>query len=377
MKRMLMIASVPSMIGQFNMNNIQILLDLGYEIDVACNWNDKSVWTENRIKKLEEKLTFFNVNCYQVDFSRDIFNFKNHIKAYKQLKKIFDNNGYMFFHTHTPIASAISRFVNKKRKVKCIYTAHGFHFYKGAPLTNWFIFYPLEKYLSRCTDILITINKEDYQIAKTKFKMKKIEYVPGIGIDLDYIENIQIDKYKLREKLNIPKDNKVIISVGELSKRKNHEVVIKALKDINNITYLICGQGNLDQYLKKLAIENNIDLHLLGFRSDRLELIKMSDIFVFPSLQEGLPVALMEAMACEIPCVASKIRGNTDLIEENINGLLFNPNNIDELVKCIDKIINNNGTILANSIKYNIQKGREVSLENISKMQKQIYEKIL
>ena len=169
MKKVLMLATVPSMIGQFNMNNIQILQELDYEVHVACDFKDRSVWTDERVEKFIVQLEEQNVKKIQVDFSRSPLKLWKHKKSYAQLKKLFEDNEYAFIHCHTPIASVICRLVSHKMKVKCIYTAHGFHFFKGAPLKNWVIYYPIEKFLSRWTDIIITINKEDYQRAKEKF----------------------------------------------------------------------------------------------------------------------------------------------------------------------------------------------------------------
>ena len=316
--KVLIVTTTPYMIRQFLMNDIIILQELGYEVDVATNFQSFNVIDEKSLLEFKSILNDKNITIHQIDFPRSIFSIKELIQSYMDIKKLLIKNNYKLMHTHTPIASVISRFVAKNiSNMKVIYTAHGFHFFKGAPIQNWIIFYPIEKWLSKYTDVLITINKEDFNRAKKKFKMKKIEYVPGVGINIDYIKNVNVNKEKLKKELNIPLKNKVIISVGELSKRKNHELVIKALKDINNVTYIICGQGNLKTHLNNLAKKNEVDLRLLGFRNDRIELIKMSDLFVFPSLQEGLPVALMEAICCEIKCIASKIRGNVDLLKSS------------------------------------------------------------
>ena len=172
--RVLMVASVPSMIGQFNMDNIQILLGMGYKVDVACDFSDMSVWPKAKVMSLKKQMEESGVLCLQVDFSRSPLSIKRHLNAYKKIVRLLKENDYEFIHTHTPIASAIARLAAKKTHTKVIYTAHGFHFYHGAPLKNWVLFYPIEKHLSRYTDILITINKEDYNRAKEKFKSSQI-----------------------------------------------------------------------------------------------------------------------------------------------------------------------------------------------------------
>lgn len=379
--RALMTATVPSMIGQFNMNNINILIELGYEVDVACNFNDYSVWSDEKITLLKNTLNELNVRMYQVDFERSMFKIGNHIKSYKQMKKLMNERQYDLVHTHTPISSLITRIAFKHSEIfnKCrmIYTAHGFHFFKGNNLLKNFLFRNIERYGAKYTDTLITINKEDYAAAK-KFKLKKngtIEYVPGVGIDIDKINSIQGNKEELCKELNIPSDSTLLLSVGELSKRKNHEVIIRSLSQLpNNVHYLICGQGQLENYLldvaKELKIENRF--HLLGYRTNIPQIMKSCDIYVFPSLQEGLPVALMEAMACGLPCIASRIRGNVDLITQGANSLLCNPNEYMDFVNAIKSM---DEEIKDKFSELNIIESKKYNVKQINKIMIKIYSK--
>lgn len=378
MKRMLMVASVPSMIGQFNMGNINILLSLGYHVDVACDWNDRSVWNDDKVEDLKNKLKQINVNIYQVDFSRNIIKINRHIKSCIQLINLIKKKKYNFIHCHSPIGGAISRLVCKKTNTKCIYTAHGFHFYKGAPIQNWILFYPIEKWLSKYTDILITINKEDYNRAKNSFKMKQLEYVAGIGIDLNKLKLKEFNRENYRKELGFTKENFIILSVGELNKNKNHEVVIRAIAELdNNIHYLIAGQGILEDYLINLSKELKVDerVHLLGFRNDIAELNYSADLFILPSLREGLNVSLMEAMACHLPCIASNIRGNNDLIKDTIGGYLVNTNDIVQLRQCINFITSNNENKKIFG-KYNKTKVLDFSKEKVVEEIINIYSKV-
>ena len=345
MKKMLMVATVPSMIGQFNMNNISILLDLGYEVHVACNWNDRSVWTQEKVDNLKNKLNDLKVKFYQIDFSRSIFDLKNHFESYKQILELTNKNKYNFIHCHTPIASVITRLVCKKSRIKCIYTAHGFHFYKGAPLINWMIFYPIEKYLSKYTDILITINKEDFTLAKSKFCASKVYKVPGVGIDTKKYIECNVDKDSYRKKLGINISDFVIISVGELSERKNHSTIIKAISklDNSNIKYLIAGIGNkkkdLEDLICKLHLEEKV--FLLGFRSDIPELCHCSDIYAFPSKREGLGLAAIEGMASGLPLLSSNINGINDYSINGKTGFSYPPEDYIGFSKGIEYFFKN------------------------------------
>lgn len=269
------------------------------------------------------------------------------VKAYKMLREIIEKEQFDLIYCHTPVGSMLARLAGisaRKRGTKVIYMAHGFHFYNGAPLLNWMIYYPAEKFLSRFTDGLITINQEDYRRAQ-KFHAGKTILIPGVGIDLDKFQKKEPTRQEIRNKLGIPESKIILMSVGELTKRKNHMVMIEALARLKeyDILYVICGDGPLKAQLRAKAEELGVRdrLKLLGFRKDIAELHKMADIFVFPSLQEGLPVALMEAMASGLPIVASKIRGNEDLISNNQGGYLVSPTDSEQVAKAIEKMIQN------------------------------------
>ena len=269
------------------------------------------------------------------------------VKAYKMLREIIEKEQFDLIYCHTPVGAMLARLAGisaRKKGTKVIYMAHGFHFYNGAPLLNWMLYYPVEKFLSRFTDGLITINQEDYRRAQ-KFHAGKTVLIPGVGIDLDKFQKKEPTRQEIRNKLGIPEGKIILMSVGELTKRKNHMVVVEALAWLKeyDILYVICGDGPLKARLRAKAEELGVRerLKLLGFRKDIAELHKAADIFVFPSLQEGLPVAVMEAMASGLPIVASKIRGNEDLISNNQGGYLINPKDSEQIAKAIEKMIQN------------------------------------
>lgn len=323
-------------------------------------------------------------NCdvhYNIPFERLPFNISN-FKAYNQLKKIIKENEYDIIHCNTPVASILTRLAAikaRKKGCKVIYTAHGFHFYKGASILNWFIYYPIEKICSYFTDAIVTINNEDYKLAKTKMKSNRIYYVPGVGINIKKFSSIKIDILNKRKELGIPQDAFVLLSVGELSKRKNHEIIIKALSKLNkDVHYCIVGRGKLEKYLKNLSRELSVDknVHLLGFRSDINELCAMADVFCFPSKQEGLPVALMESMATGMPIICSEIRGNVDLIEDTIGGYLCNPNSIEEFIEAINKL-KNNETLQEKMIENNKMMVAKFDIKIVKEKMSYIYREVL
>lgn len=380
MKKMLMLASVASMIDQFNIPNIELLQEMGYEVHVACNFEKGSTCTPEKVKALQNRLDDMGVRYFQIDFSRNILKVNEILTAYKQVKQLLEKEKYTFIHCHSPIGGAVGRLAAHRTHTKVIYTAHGFHFYKGAPLLNWLIYYPIEKWLSRYTDVLITINKEDYQRAKQKFHAKETKYIPGVGIDVERIQAVQVDRDAKRRELGIEPDDFLLLSVGELNKNKNHEVVIRALAELNNkkVKYAICGKGDLKEHLEELAEKLGVkdQLFLLGFRTDVIEICKSADVFVFPSKREGLSVALMEAMACGLPCVVSKIRGNVDLVEKGVNGFVFENKKDKEIEESIHQAIENN--TIRHSMKLENEKKMMVyDVKIVREDIKKIYEKTI
>lgn len=334
-KKALIVTTVASTIDQFCMNDISILLD-DYDVQVAANFRIGNNTSIERVNEFKDELLSKNIRVNDLDFDRNPLNWNN-IISFRKLKRILLDNEFDLIHCHTPIAAMFTRVAAKKwRKngTQVIYTAHGFHFYKGAPFINWLVYYTIEKYLARFTDTLITINREDYERAKCKLKAKNVEYIPGVGINLDTFNMTKIVRATKHSELGLPENAFIVLSVGELNKNKNHEVIIRAIEKINNpnIHYIVCGKGQLGEYLKNLSIELGVErqVHLLGFRKDIPEIFKISDVFAFPSIREGLSVALMESMANGLPVLCSKIRGNVDLIEEGKGGYLIDCKNVND-----------------------------------------------
>lgn len=377
-KKALMNASVASMIYKFNMNNIDILEELGYQVDIACNFGKENPISQEQIDDFRSILKKKNIKVYETSCPRSIFAVGRMVKAYKQLKKIACEGNYDLVHTQSPIGGVVCRLAFRKfreKGTKVIYQAHGFHFFKGAPLFNWLIFYPIEKFCSRFTDVLITINKEDYKIAKTKFHAKRVEYVPGVGIDLSRFRITNLDKRKKRKELNIPDGKTWVLCVGELIERKNHRNLIKAVAQIEGMVLTIAGKGRLLEKLQNLVAKLHVEdrVRFLGYRNDISELCEAADVFAFPSYQEGLPVALMEAMAIGMPVVCSNVRGNVDLIDNGKGGYLFDPDSVEEMVDSLNKITRDN---LETYGKYNKEKIVQFGLTEVTEKNKELYSSI-
>jgi len=312
----------------------------GHEFTIASNMDaaDKELYAAD--------CETYGIRAVHIDFARRPWSSRN-LRALKQLICLMRSEQFDVIHCNTPVGGLIGRIcAHYVRRLCVIYQAHGFHFWEGAPLKNWMLYYPVEWFLSLWTDILITINQGDYALAQRKFRKPKLKYVHGVGVDLKRFKaenKAGTSINSIRDALGISSDDVLLLSVGELNRNKNHEVVIRALARCSyaNVHYAIAGTGELKEYLQTLATDLGISqrVHFLGFCSDMPNVYKATDVFVFPSKREGLPSVVMEAMASSLPCIVSRIRGNVDLIADNEGGYLFDPNNPKELADCIEKAI--------------------------------------
>lgn len=367
-KRVLFVATVvKTHIMQFHIPYLKMFKEMGYETVVAAR-NDYENPEDCRIPYCDHYV--------DIPFQREPLCYEN-LRCYKKLKSIMDEGGFSVIHCHTPVGGVVGRLAARKARKKgtrIIYTAHGFHFYKGAPVKNWLLYYLAEKFCSYFTDVLITINKEDFALAQRKMKAKCVEYVPGVGVDLEKFSKSTFDKAAKRRQLGIPEDAILLLSVGELIPRKNHETSIRAIADVNAY-YIIAGDGELRQQLQKLIDELGVGdrVKLLGYRNDVDDLYRASDVFVFPSFQEGLPVAVMEAMASGLPCVASHIRGNTDLLEDTEREFLCEPDNIMEYSEKL-KILLQNDQLREKIGQDNMNTARKFGMEAVGNKMRNIYD---
>lgn len=367
-KKVLFTATVDSHILHFHIPYLKLFKEKGYEVHVATNGNEEIPYCDKK---------------HVISFERSPLKLNN-LKAIGQLRKIINEEKFDIIHCHTPMGSVVTRLAAKKARKKgtrVIYTAHGFHFYKGAPKLNWFLFYPVEKYLSKYTDTLITINKEDYDLAKRKFKKcNDIKYVPGVGIDEKKFDFRMSKKERddLRKSLGLKSDDFVMIYPAELSNRKRQVWLINSLKNLlknnSNIHLLLPGKDSLeeecDKLIKELSLEKQV--HILGYRKDIPKLLMISDISVSSAKQEGLPVNIMEAMYLGLPIVASDCRGNRDLVKNNKNGYIIDLNDNESFSKRIEELYKNKE-------KYKTFKEcskkevKQYMLENILESMKKIY----
>lgn len=358
-KKVLFTATVDSHILHFHIPYLKMFKENGYEVHVATNGNEDIQYCDKK---------------HFISFERSPFKIGN-LKAILQLKKIIDNEKFDIIHCHTPMGSVVTRLAARsarKNRTRLIYTAHGFHFYQGAPILNWLLFYPIEKILSYITDDLITINNEDYELAKKKFHAKHTHYIPGVGVDpqkFDFTMTAD-ERHNIRSEFSIKDNDMILIYVAELIKRKNQSMAIYAVKELvkenKNIKLLLVGKdsyhGKYQQLVNELGINENVIF--TGYRKDIPKLMKISDIAISTALQEGLPVNLMEAGLCGLPIVATNCRGNRDVLNYDKKENLVEINDVVDMTKKLKKVISGQYTVL-NMDKY--------KLENIVKEMKFIY----
>lgn len=371
MKKVLFSATVDSHILNFHIPYLKWFKEQGYEVHVASSGNSN--------------IPFVDIK-YNVPFERSPFKLVN-LKVYRQLKDIIDDNNYKLIHCHTPMGSVLTRLAAKKARkkgTKVIYTAHGFHFFKGAPLINWLLYYPVEKWLSKYTDCLITINDEDYECAKrNKFKAGSIKKINGVGIDLNKFKPQNLEKKKeLRKQYGFSDTDFILIYVAEMSYRKHQDLLINVVNilktKIPNLKLLLVGTGSfIDKYKKQtknLGLEQYI--YFLGYRKDIPNLMTIADVGVSSSRQEGLPVNVMEAMATGLPLVVTDCRGNRDLVRNDENGYIVGIDNLEEFAEKILKLYSSKELRKIFGRK-SLELIKQYSLENIMLEVDQIYRSFL
>ena len=370
MKKALIVTALAGFVRSFLMNDIKTLQEMGYDVTVVANKDHAGV--ENIEQYFaDKKIKFINVGFS----SYKPISFKT-LKSYFAIKKIVKKEKYDLIHVHTPIVGIITRFAarkTRKKGTKVIYTTHGFYFHSKSSKKSWKLYYNAEKMASKWSDLIITINKEDYQNAKS-FNTCQVEYIPGVGVNLDRFKDIDVNVDDYKKQLDIPLNQKVVLTIGELSHRKNHLAVLEALKLINhsNITYLICGiQMNSDgteSLLKEKAKEYGIDMRLLGLRKDIPQICKCADLGVIPSLREGLGLAGIEMIASGLPVIGSNVQGIRDYIKDE-NGTLVDIDNFQELADAILENLKNKKSSPSSVDAF--------SLENSITNQREIYISIL
>jgi len=369
--KILYITTISDTVNSFLIPHIKQLISQGHEVGVAFQI----------VEEIHPKLKGLPCKIHEIPFQRTPFH-RDNIEAIQEIRRLVENEQYQVVHVHTPVASFITRFaLRKNQNVKVIYTAHGFHFYKGAPIINWLLYYPMERIASKWTDVLIIINEEDFQHAQ-KFKLRQnqsLYLLNGVGINLQqFYPKSTLEKKQLREKYGFSGEDFLLIYVAEISQRKNQHFLIHILhklkEQIPTIKLLLAGDGKEIEKIKKLVSKYELEerVHFLGYRYDIPDLLAISDLAVSTSKQEGLPVNVMEAMACGIPLVVSNCRGNRDLIYHDVNGYVVELGDVNGFAERINHLYKNQGLMKKFST-HNLKNIMHYSEQNVLEKLNKIY----
>lgn len=321
--KILFVANIHKHFRAFHILYIEYLQSQGYEVHVAAN---------DGVTRVDEADKQFDI-C----INRNPFSTAN-IKAVRELKNIIKKEQYDLIHCHTAMGSVVARLAAKsfrKKGLKVLYTAHGFHFYKGSPKKYWMLYYPMEKYLSRYTDGIITINREDYDLLESRnFKNAHSFLINGVGVRRKNFHPITIDeKLSLRALNGVLKDDFILVYAAEYIHRKNHDFLIESIMSLKakipNLKMLLAGRGQRFEEIKGLIQQKQLQetVFQLGFRTDIDAIYKLSDVGISTSKQEGLGLNLVEEMMCGLPVVATIDRGHKEVVDHNENGFLYEQNN--------------------------------------------------
>ncbi len=371
----LVITAVSGFLPEFELPNIRLLQNMGYTVHYASNFENPVYHCDKTV--LEKQ----GIICHPISIQKSPGALKKNYKALRQTKELIKTWDIQAIHCHNPMGGVIGRLAGAAggREIYCIYTAHGFHFYEGAPKKNWICFYPAERILAEFTDEMICINQEDERRAN-KFSLRNhglVSRIPGTGLDCKRFQPNSLVRQQMRAELSLSHEDFVFLSAGELNKNKNHETVIKALFSVRepHMKYFICGEGHrrkkLEQLIRKLGLQNQV--FLWGYQEQIERYYQCADCFVFPSIREGMGMAALEAMSCGLPLIAADNRGSREYAGQN--AILCQAKNEGEYSAAMKRVFHDN--ILRQSMGNNsYQMARLFSQEKTELIMRQVYERM-
>lgn len=340
MNRLLFVTTIPGTLRAFLLPFAQHFQAKGWQVDAMAQG----------ISNCPKCLHSFD-RVWEVEWSRNPLDPQNLIIAPQQIRKAIAQQDYDIVHVHTPVAAFVTRYalnnLRQQGRPKVIYTAHGFHFYRGGKLLKNLSFLALEKLAGRWTDYLVVINGEDEEAAKRYgiVPTERVCYTPGIGVDTEYYSpgNVpEAEVMRVRQELGLSAETRLFLSIAEFNPGKRHQDILKALAQLgrSEVHLAFAGTGPLMEQMKQLASDLGIksQVHFLGYRQDVPALIRASTATLLASEREGLPRSVMESLCLEIPVIGTQTRGIRDLLAGEC-GLLVNLGDVEELAQAMARIL--------------------------------------
>ncbi len=384
MKQVLIITNQSGFLWKFELENVKILQSMGYQVHYASNRSEVGYSFD------PEELKNMGVKYHDIEIARSPYMLGMNYRAFCQLKEIIENEHIDLVHCHTPVGGVLGRVVavSTKRKPRVIYTAHGFHFYKGAPIINNVLYKSVERLLAPLTDALVLINREDFDSAQ-KFRLRKngkVYQLPGVGIDLKSFTPIdRKQKQEQKKSLGIDENSFFILSVGELNKNKNHTTIIRAIKKMkddnsNNrrIVYGICGDGFFMEDTKHMVAELGLseDVVFFGYQMDIRKYYAAADITIFPSIREGFGMAAVESLAMGVPVIAADNRGTREYMVDGKNGVVCDAMNLEAYIRGIETFLYMDEQRYEEMSKFSVDSIQHFSNQYSNSIMREVYEYI-
>lgn len=375
MNKILYVTTISGFLPQFEMNDVRIMQQMGYEVHYASNF-------ANQMYTFDEKeLAADGIILHHIDIEKKPTRVFREFKAIRQIKRIIEEENISIVHCHNPMGGVCARIAahHSSNRPYVIYTGHGLHFYKGAPAANWLFYYPVEKLMARMSDVIVTINREDYDTVKNRFKLKKggyAEQIPGVGLDMDRFDVRKELAARVREELHVPQGAFHIVTAAELNGNKNQQAVIEAVAGLpqKDIYYTICGRGADEEKLRgligRLGLSDRV--RLIGFRTDMERVLQSADVFAFPSMREGLGMAAVEALACGVPVICADNRGTREYVKDGVNGIVCSENSAGCMRAALARLYGDREYLLrlAGQCRDSV---RRFGTDNTMKIMKQVY----
>lgn len=371
----LFLTTISGFLPKFLMQDVEILQKKGYKVHYASNFNNPIYECDRDM--LEGK----GISCHSICVAKSPYSLLTNWKALRQLNKLIDEYDIQAILCHNPVGGVLGRLAGtKSRKPYVIYTAHGFHFYEGAPFKNWLLYYPVEKFLAAKTDQIITINHEDKKMADS-FRLKPggtVSRIPGVGLDANRFKVNAEERHLLRRVKDLHRQHYVFVAVGELNDNKNHRVIIEAFARLQaeNVKLYICGEGNIHAELEGLIRKLNLTgrVELCGYQKRIEEYLLIADCFLFPSIREGLGMAAIEAMACGLPLIVADSRGTREYARPE-NAIVCQPQDQDAFCRAMDRLCRDK-ELSKKMGQASVEISKEFSLEETGKVMKEVYQRM-